>query len=256
MMEYNSVAMLAIFFGLGTLVSCINSIAGGGSTFSLPIMIFLGLPPTVANGTNRVGILIGNISSVMNLRRHGYLNSKLYWQLFPPTLIGAFFGLFFLMKLDDRLFQGILSVAICLVVVMSNLKKNILGKPPENPPEHATVGGFFGFLAVSLYGCVMQVGVGFVQIFALSRYTGLDLIRVNALKNALTTTFLLVSTLGLAFTGKVNWLLGLTMAFGAWVGGYIGSKLQQKKGNVFIMRFISATSIAMAIYLIYDLFQK
>lgn len=255
-METSSIAMLAIFFGLGTLVSCINSIAGGGSTLSLPIMIFLGLPPTVANGTNRIGILIGNISSVANLRKHGYLNTRLYWQLFPPTMIGALFGVFFLIKLDDRLFQGILSVAICLVVVMSNLKKNILGKPPEHPPEHATWGGFFGFLAVSIYGCVMQVGVGFLQIFALSRYTGLDLIHVNALKNALTTTFLLVSTLGLALTGKVNWLLGLSMALGAWLGGYIGSKLQQKKGNVFITRFISVTSIAMAVYLIYDLLQK
>ncbi len=253
-MALDSLWMLPIFFLLGLTVSCINSIAGGGSSLSLPIMIFLGLPPTVANGTNRIGILIGNISSVANLRKHGYLDSRIYKQLFLPTCLGAFFGLFFLIHLGDRAFQGILSVAICLVVVMSNLKKDFLGKAPEQPPSRISIKAFLGFLGVSLYGCIIQVGVGFVQILALSRYTGLDLIRVNAIKNALTTTFLLVSTSGLAFTGKVNWILGITMAVGAWVGGYVGSKLQQKKGNVFIKRFISVASIVMALYLLYDLF--
>ena len=244
---------LGVFFALGLLVSCINSIAGGGSTLSLPIMILLGLPPTVANGTNRIGILIGNISSVLNLRKHGYLNSKIYWQLFWPTLVGALFGIFFLVNLHDKVFQGILSVAICLVVVMSNLKANVFGKPPETPPEHLTVRWFVGYLLVSLYGCIIQVGVGFVQIFTLSRYTGLDLIRVNALKNALTTTFLFVSTTGLVVTGKVQWPLAIAMCIGAWAGGYIGSKLQQKRGNKFIRRCISVTSIAMAAALIWDL---
>lgn len=244
---------LGVFFGLGLLVSCINSIAGGGSTLSLPVMILLGLPPTVANGTNRIGILIGNISSVLNLRKHGYLNSKIYRQLFWPTLAGALFGIFFLVNLHDKVFQGILSVAICLVVVMSNLKTDVFGKPPATPPEHLTAGWFFGYLLVSLYGCIIQVGVGFVQIFTLSRYTGLDLIHVNALKNALTTTFLLVSTTGLIITGKVNWPLAIAMCIGAWAGGYIGSKLQQKRGNKFIRRCISVASIVMAAALLWDL---
>ena len=126
---------LGVFFGLGLLVSCINSIAGGGSTLSLPVMILLGLPPTVANGTNRIGILIGNISSVLNLRKHGYLDFKIYRQLFWPTLVGALFGIFFLVNLHDKAFQGILSVAICLVVVMSNLKADVFGKPPATPPD-------------------------------------------------------------------------------------------------------------------------
>ena len=65
------------FFFVGILTSAINSIAGGGSTISLPIMIFLGLPPTVANGTNRIGLFIGNTTSAVNLFRHGLLNTKM-----------------------------------------------------------------------------------------------------------------------------------------------------------------------------------
>ena len=71
-------AQYPAFFVLGLVVSLINSIAGGGSTLSLPIMIFLGMPATVANGTNRIGLIIGNFSSAFNLMKHGYLNKKIF----------------------------------------------------------------------------------------------------------------------------------------------------------------------------------
>ncbi len=241
-----------VFFLLGTAVSFINSIAGGGSSLSLPIMIFLGLPPTVANGTNRIGILIGNISSAIYFARNGYLEKKVLKQLILPTIIGSLVGVFAVVRLNDELFGLLLAVAICMVTVLSNLKPGILGKPRETIPEKLSPGGFFLFLGTAVYGCILQVGVGFLQIFALSRYSGLDLVRVNALKTALTTAFLSVSTIALALHGKVQWLLGFTMAAGAWLGGYLGSKTQQKRGKTFIRRFISIASIVLALYLLYD----
>ncbi len=241
------------FFLLGAVVSLINSIAGGGSTLSLPIMIFLGMPPTVANGTNRIGLIIGNLSSVHNLAKHGYLNKKIFLQLFVPSLVGAIIGVCFLVRIGDKAFQAILAGVICLVVVMSRLRKDILGKPPATPPEKLTVGGAIGFALVSIYGCIVQVGVGFVQIFSLTRYTGLDPIHVNALKNSLTTIFLVISTIVLGIAGKILWPIAIVMAAGAWLGGYLGSSLQRKKGNKFVENFISVCSVAMAVYLAVDL---
>ena len=246
-------AQYPAFFVLGAVVSLINSIAGGGSTLSLPIMIFLGMPATVANGTNRIGLIIGNCSSAFNLMKHGYLNKKIFLQLLIPTIVGTCIGVCFLVHIGDRAFQAILACVICLVVVMSNLRKDILGKPPATPPEKLTWKGALGFAMISIYGCIVQVGVGFVQIFALTRYTGLEPIRVNALKNALTNVFLLISTTALGIAGKINWPIAIVMAAGAWLGGYCGSFLQRKKGNKFIQHFVSATSIAMAIYLVVDL---
>lgn len=241
------------FFVLGAIVSLINSIAGGGSSLSLPALIFLGIPPTVANGTNRIGLIIGNISSVYNLAKHGYLNKKIFMQLLIPSVVGALIGVCFLVRIGDKAFQAMLAVVICLVVIMGRLRKDILGKPPATPPEKLTIGGAIGFALVSVYGCIIQVGVGFVQIFSLTRYTGLDPIHVNALKNSLTTVFLVISTVALGVAGKINWPVAIVMAAGAWVGGYLGSTLQRKKGNKFIENFVSVCSIAMAIYLIVDL---
>lgn len=216
-------------------------------------MIFLGMPATVANGTNRIGLIIGNLSSVYNLAKHGYLNKKLFKQLFWPSLVGAIAGVGFLANIGDRAFQAILAGAICLVVIMSRTRKDLFGKPPSVPPEKLSLGGAIGFALVSVYGCIVQVGVGFVQIFSLTRYTGLDPIHVNALKNCLTTVFLVVSTAVLALTGKVNWPIAVVMAAGAWCGGYFGSALQRKKGNKFIENFISVCSLLLAAYLVVDL---
>ena len=249
-------AQYPAFFVLGAVVSLINSIAGGGSTLSLPIMIFLGMPATVANGTNRIGLIIGNCSSAYNLMKHGYLNKKIFLQLLLPTIVGTCIGVFFLVRIGDKMFQAILAVVICLVVVMSNLRKDILGKPPASPPEKLTWKGAVGFACISIYGCIVQVGVGFVQIFGLTRYTGLEPIRVNALKNALTNVFLIVSTTALGIAGKIDWPIAIVMAAGAWLGGYCGSFLQRKKGNKFIQRFISIASIGMAVGLVVDLIAK
>lgn len=254
-MEFDSanLALYGAYFVLGAVVSLINSIAGGGSTLSLPIMIFLGLPATVANGTNRIGLIIGNFSSAINLARHGYLNMRIFLQLLMPTIFGALVGACFLVRIGDKLFQAILAVVICLVVVMSNLRKDILGRPPASPPEKLTLKGALGFFCIAIYGCIVQVGVGFVQIFGLTRYTGLSPIQINALKNALTNVFLAVSTIALGLSGKIDWPIAALMAAGAWVGGYFGSFLQRKKGNKFIQRFISVCSIGMAVALVVDL---
>ncbi len=242
----------AAFFAVGCGASMLNSVAGGGSVFSLPIMIFLGLPPTVANGTNRIGLIVGNFSSAYNLYRHGYLNGRLFKQLFLPSLVGALLGLLFLINIDDQIFKTILTFAIAAVAVMSGLKPGFLGKSKQIP-ERLTPGGFLGFMLIGIYGSVVQVGVGFVQIFALVRYTGLELIQVNALKNMLTNVFLVISTIGLAFTGKIDWPLALVTAIGSSVGGFISSRLQYKKGNRFIARVVRFATVAVALKMFYDL---
>ncbi len=241
-----------VFFFIGALTSAINSVAGGGSSVSLPLMIFCGLPPTVANGTNRLGLLVGDLASAVHLFRQGLLNVKFFRMLIWPTLFGSLIGMFFLAKINDKFFQGVLSVAICFVVIMSRVKRNFFGKPSK-PATKISPLAFLGFSLVGIYGSVVQVGVGFVQIIALSRYTGLELLQINALKNALTGSFLLVSTIGLIWMGKVDWSLAVFVSAGALWGGIFGSRLQCKKGNVFVGRFISVASLGLALFLIKDL---
>ncbi len=77
-----------------------------------------------------------------------------------------------------------------------------------------------------------------------------------AAKDALTNVFLIVSTVALGLSGKIDWPIAIIMAACAWLGGYLGSFTQRKKGNKFIQRFISICSIGMAIALVVDLVMK
>jgi len=247
MMQY-----LALF-AVGAMVAFINSIAAGGSTLSIPLMILLGIPPTLANGTNRVGILIGNMSSVVNLRKHGYLDSRMYKRLLPSTLVGALLGTVFAVQVNDRVFTLLLAGVIIAVSILSRLGTDPLGPPPTQPPTSAGWKTHLAFAFLGVYGSFLQVGIGFLQIFTLRRYTGYDLVRVNALKNALTTSFLLISALGFALSGKIIWGLAISMSCGAAIGGVLGSKMQRKRGHAFVQKFVSWAGLALAAKLVWDL---
>ena len=96
-------------FGVGLVAGTLNVIAGGGSFLTLPFLIFLGLPPTVANGTNRIAILVQNVGAVWGFHRHGLVE----WRLLPvaavPALLGALGGTWAAIAIGDRAFQRVLA---------------------------------------------------------------------------------------------------------------------------------------------------
>ncbi|GHV14139.1 UPF0721 transmembrane protein [Fibrobacterales bacterium] len=242
-----------IFFALGVAVAFINGIAGGASTLSLPIMILLGLPPTVANGTNRFGMVIGSLSSVFNMKRYGYLRLDVAKQLLLPVLLGSGIGSFIAVSIDDSHFQILLAFVMIAVVIMSSMGTDPFGTPPAAPPAKPNWKAFLGFAGVGFYGGFLQVGMGFVQIFALRKYSGFDLKQVNAIKNYLTLWFLGFSSIMFFWTGKVIIGLALCMALGGLLGGYLGSKFQHKYDQIWIKRAIQICSISLAGKLIWDL---
>jgi uncharacterized membrane protein YfcA len=243
-----------IFFVLGIVVAFINSIAGGASSLSLPIMILLGLPPTVANGTNRFGMLVGIFSSVLNMRRYGYLRMDIAKALLPPTLLGGAAGTMLAVVIDDSHFQILLAIVMVAVAIMSSLGTDPFGKAPETPPKRPGFKAFWGFAAVGFYGGFLQVGMGFIQIFSLRKYSGLDLKQVNAFKSFLSLWFLLMSSLVFFAAGKVILELAIIMALGGVFGGLLGSKFQHKHDQIWIKRAIQLASIGLAGKLVYDLF--
>ena len=79
-----------VLFVAGILVAVINSVSGGGSALSLPLLILLGLPSAVANGTNRIGILAGSLGSLAAFRNLGHFHPALAWQVgWPATWPGV-----------------------------------------------------------------------------------------------------------------------------------------------------------------------
>lgn len=239
-------------FGAGLAAGTVNVLAGGGSAITLPLMIFLGLPPTVANGTNRVAILAQNVAAVLGFRRHGLFESRWILLAAPPALVGAGLGAWAAVVVGDAAFQRILA-GFMMVIALWMLWRP-LGEPTgagDSGPPSSRAGRIalsLGFFGVGLYGGFIQAGVG-ILILAVTTGAGLDLVRGNALKVLLVLAFTPVALGLFSLGGKVSWGLGLALATGNVLGGLIGVHLTVLKGHAWIRRVVTAAVVVFAVRL-------
>ena len=99
-----------LLFSVGLVAGTLNVIAGGGSFLTIPLLIFMGLPPIVANGTNRVGILCQNITASWSFQRHGVVDWQYVRWATGPAVIGALLGSKIAIVIGDEIFKNILAV--------------------------------------------------------------------------------------------------------------------------------------------------
>ncbi|MCH6570629.1 MAG: sulfite exporter TauE/SafE family protein [Acidobacteria bacterium] len=239
-----------LLFGVGSVAGVLNVVAGGGSFLTLPVLIFLGLPPTLANGTNRVGVVLQNVGAVWSFRRHGMIDwSYLLWAALP-AMVGAVLGSWVALRVGDELFQNILvflMVAVTLWTLWDPLKKTQLkaSGSSQTPVVAVLVAGFF---LSGVYGGFVQAGVGFL-ILATTSLAGLDLVRGNAVKVLSVLCFGVVSLGMFAWQDKVDWWIGLALGTGMALGGLVGVKLTVLKGHAWIKRVVTVTIIVFALRL-------
>jgi uncharacterized membrane protein YfcA len=103
---------------VGFIAGIINVVAGGGSLLTLPILIFLGLPPNIANGTNRIAIIIQNIFAIKGFQSKEISSYSFSIYLAIPATIGAILGSLAGVKIEGELFNKILGV---IMVACSSL---------------------------------------------------------------------------------------------------------------------------------------
>lgn len=235
----------------GAVAGALNVIAGGGSFLTLPVMIFLGLPATVANGTNRVGILAQNLAAVWGFHRHRLIGRGWLARAALPALVGAGLGTWAAIEIDDRAFRRILAlimVTVSLWTLWDPMKGRAGSRRPveTGPPRRlATVLLFF---AIGVYGGFVQAGIGFL-LLAATTLAGLDLVRGNALKVLIVLIFTPLTLVLFALGGKVHWGFGAPLAAGYVAGGLVGVRLTVLKGHEWVKRVVTITVILFAILL-------
>jgi uncharacterized protein len=235
-------------FVIGFIAAVINVIAAGGSFLTLPLLLFLGLPAGVANGTNRVGVLSQNISAVAGFHRHRVLPVDWALKVSVPAVVGASIGVWAALNVPDLAFRRILSIVMLVVTLGTLLHKSLKGRPRAEPqrPWHWTM--LVGFFLTGLYGGFLQAGVGFL-LLAVTSLAGLDLVRGNAVK---VFTVMLLTTLSLvvfAGTGHVHWPAGIALGLGNLLGGMIGVRVAVVKGHTWLEHVVTVTVIVFAILL-------
>lgn len=240
-----------LLFGAGLAAGFINVVAGGGSLLTLPVLIVLGLPPAVANGTNRVAIIAQNVVAVARFRRSGIDDLRLGLKLALPAIVGAVIGSQLAVFTPARWFKTILA-GVMLVVLAGLLRPK--RKPTEAPEQeqlgHRRLQLPMMFL-VGLYGGYIQAGVGYLLLFALSAVGGLSLVRANSLKVVIVGAYMVPSLLVFVVSDKVAWLPALALTAGNALGGWAGSAFTIQKGDRWIRWFLAAAIVALVAKLLY-----
>ncbi len=234
---------LLILALVGVFAGAINTIAGGGSLITLPVMILLGLPAGVANGTNRVGVILQSAVATWQFKREGALNARMGLWLLLPTCLGALAGAMVSVELDEALFKRLIGVVmlIMLVVVIVRPKRWLEGKKDDEdapktpkPTGKPTWWQALTFLAVGFYGGFLQAGVGIFLLAALVLATGEDLVRSNAIKAMLVCAFTVLPLAIFLYNDMVQWVPGLALAAGSMLGAWLGTRLTVSWGPRFV----------------------
>jgi uncharacterized membrane protein YfcA len=227
----------------------LNVLAGGGSFLTLPLLLFLGLPASIANGTNRVGVLAQNIGGVWGFHRHDVIEWRWALRVGVIAVAGAAIGAWAAIGISDFAFRRILSVLMLavtlLTVIQSRRSGGPLGAPTRSPFHWSMIVAFF---IVGLYGGFIQAGVGFL-ILAMTTLAGMDLVRGNAVK---VLTVMLLSLLSLAIfagTGNVNWPLGLALGAGNLIGATLGVRFAVLRGQRLLERIVTIAIVGFAVLL-------
>jgi len=214
----------ALLLSTGVIAGVINTLAGGGSNLTLPALMVMGMPPEVANATNRIGVFAQSVVGAKAFDQHDMLERSDLWPILWPTLIGAALGGGFASYMPSGLLKPLLlGTMLCMAVVIL-LKPSVVSPPigvkPYTVAERPSA--WWVLLAAGFYGGFVQAGVGFILIAALAGSLRYDLVRANALKMLCTGFFTLVALGIFIARDQVEWIPGLVLALGTMVGARLG----------------------------------
>lgn len=245
-MEYYEIPLI-IITGFGA--AFLNTVGGGGSLFSVPILTFLGLPITTANATSRVALLFQNIFAVGGFKSKGI---ELPWPyslwLGLSSLGGGLIGSFLASQIADEVFNKIFVGVMVMSVVLIVCDPFKADGKEELSPARQWIGSVL-FFFIGIYGGFVQAGIGFLVIAVLSLVNNLSLVKSNYVKVFAAIIYTGVSVVVFAWQGKIIWQTGLILAIGHALGGWYASRWSVKAGDVWIKRVMVISILGMAIKL-------
>jgi uncharacterized membrane protein YfcA len=209
---------LVVLFLVGIIAGFTNVMAGGGSTLTLPALILMGLDSALANGTNRVAIIIQNAFAILSFRQQKVHQFRKSFRLALFTLPGATLGALLAVRISDAWFQRVLAVVLIGTVLTMLLSRSGDRNHDSGHQEKRSWFIYPVMFGVGFYGGFIQVGVGFLLMASLYHFLRLNLVHVNMHKVFIVLLYMIPALSVFIWTGNVNWGIGLNLAGGNAIG--------------------------------------
>ena len=237
--------------GAGFLAGFINTLAGSGSLITLPLLMFVGLPANVANGTNRIAILLQNVVGVGSFRQQKILNTKMGLWLALPAVIGSLLGAQIAIELNEDVMEktiaGLLIVMFFLILYKPQTwVKGKAGHVSAKP----TMLQFIIFFFIGVYGGFIQAGVGLFLLAGLVLGAGVDLVKANALKLFIVLLYTPFALAIFFINDQVDLKIGLILALGNMLGAFVASRFAVHWGAKYVRYILLAVVLISALKLL------
>ena len=239
----------------GFVAGCINTLAGNGSAITLTILTeVIGLPGTVANATNRIGVFTQSTAGTLGFYRNGKLDierSRLYIVL---TILGAVGGVLLAIWVSNEQFKQVFRwlIVIMFFVILIKPKRWLRETDTSLKPNLWIAVPLF--LAIGFYGGFIQMGMGVIFLAAMVLGARYSLIDANAIKSFIVATYTIVVIAIFQYKGLIDWKIGLILAIGQTLGGWLTANFASKypQANVWAHRLLIVVVLA-AIIKLFDL---
>ena len=236
------------------LAGCLNSLAGGGSFITLPALLFVGIPPVLANTTSAAVLLPGYLGSVLGFKNT--FSTIDYKKLLPLLLISIICcvgGAIYLIKTSNEFFLKFIPFLILIATLM------FIINPSLNQTQSSTSSSFLrniGLALVSTYGGYFNGGLGIALLSVLSLGKEFSLKQMSAIKSFLSFLITTVSVIIFFFNDFIVWSYVFYMVFFAIMGGFFGAKLTELLPSEWVRRFVILVGSVLSFSLIYTSYFK
>ena len=234
----------------GFVAGFINTIAGGGSLITLPVLIFLGLPPSIANGTNRIGIFLQTFTGAVGYRTKGIKTFPFSIYCGISALLGSVIGAQIAIDIKGETFNRILAAVMIVVVLLIVFKPkvSIESLMERTTGKHLWISVII-FFFLGIYGGFLNAGIGIIVLLFLTYFNRMSLIKANATKVTIACIYTFAAIVMFVLNDKINWTYGIFLAIGNMIGAWISSRWAVKQGDKTVRIFLIVIVTAMAIRL-------
>jgi uncharacterized membrane protein YfcA len=253
-MELSWVSIIILICS-GIVVGFINTLAGGGTVISLSVFMIFGLPPLVANGTNRVAIILQNATAVSYFHKNRLIHWRKIIHFAIPVIVGSITGAAIAGTISNQMFLHIFAgVVILFGISMIFNPDYYLNERTHLVNRKVSVWQYGLYFLLGIYGGFVHVGIGYLFLAALVLGSGYDLMKANVIKCVLILFYIPFSLMIYALQDNVCWSLGLIHGIGNIIGAWIAARLAIKKGASFI-RYILLALIVIVVLQMFGVIQ-
>ena len=228
-----SITLILVISGI--IVGAINTLAGGGSVVTVTMFTALGLPITIANGTNRIAVFLQNFTATITFLRKGAFNLKHGLLLSVPVIVGNIAGSLVATHINDSVFKlcfGVILVIILLYLIFDSRIKIKEGHNLDIKPWH-----YLLFLGIGFYGGYIYIGIGYLILAITLWAMRMDIMTANAIKNFVIFVATPFSLAVFIINGQIDYLFGIPHGVGNIIGSFLASHYAAHLGKGFIKAF-------------------